>query len=76
MTTTKGAQGRLLFWPHFWLELGKYQTMKVEKLDSQPCKMVYMRKDGEIVVRRVPVATTPSLPPHPMFPIERPQDGN
>jgi len=50
--------------------------MKVEQLDSQPCKMVYMRKDGEIVVRRVPVATTPSLPPHPMFPIERPQDGN
>lgn len=55
--------------------MGKYTTMKVELLDPKQVKMIYMRKNGEISVRRVPVNTSPALPQHPMFPIERPADG-
>lgn len=46
--------------------------MKVDNLDNQLCKTVFIRKNGQIKAVKIPLNAKPSLAQHPMFPIERP----
>ena len=49
--------------------------MKVKHLDIQGYRTVFVRKAGQIKARKIPVKSQKPIKPHPMFPIERPQDG-
>jgi hypothetical protein len=46
--------------------------MKLDEIEPQILKTVWMRRTGKLKAVQVPVKSLPAAQPYPMFPIERP----